>query len=62
MSRALVSLAERGIQADLDAKENLKAAYNRFMNEQDAARKSDAGEDLVRAIFGTNAIGQDTVR
>jgi hypothetical protein len=37
MSRALVSLAERGIQAEQDAKENLKAAYKRFMDEQEPA-------------------------
>jgi hypothetical protein len=40
MSRALVSLAERGIQADLEAKEKLRAAYRRFMGEQEPARKT----------------------
>jgi len=62
MSRALVSLAERGIQADLDAKKELKAAYRRFMNEQEPGAKNDAGKDLVRAIFGTDAIAEDTLR
>jgi len=52
MSRALVCLAERGVQAELDAKENLKTAYKLFMNEQEPARKNQAGKDLVRAIFG----------
>lgn len=61
MSRALVSLAERGIQAEQDAKENLKAAYKRFMDEQEPARKNDAGKDLVRAIFGKDAIAEDSV-
>lgn len=61
MSRALVSLAERGIQAEQDAKENLKATYKRFMDEQEPARKNDAGKDLVRAIFGKDAIAEDTV-
>jgi hypothetical protein len=62
MSRALVSLAERGIQADLQAKEQLKAAYKRFMNEKKPGPKNEAGKDLVRAIFGTDAIAEDTLR
>ncbi|MBK5293397.1 MAG: hypothetical protein JJE04_17200 [Acidobacteriia bacterium] len=61
MSRALVSLAERGVRAELDAKENLKATYRRFMEEQEPARKNEAGKDLVRAIFGKDAIAEDTV-
>ncbi len=60
MSRALVSLAERGIQADLDAREKLKTAYKRFMNEQKPGPKNEAGKELVRAIFGTDAIAEDT--
>ncbi len=62
LSRALVSLAERGIQADVDAQKKLKAAYRRLMNEQDPRAKNDAGKDLVRAIFGTDAIAEDTLR
>lgn len=62
MSRALVSLAERGVRAELDAKENLRAAYRRFMDEQEPARKNEAGKDLIRAIFGKDAIAEDTVR
>jgi hypothetical protein len=61
MSRALVSLAERGVRAELDAKENLKATYKRFMDEQEPLRKNEAGRDLVRAIFGKAAIAKDTV-
>jgi len=61
MSRALVSLAERGIQADLDAKAKLKAAYKRFMNERKPGPKNEAGKELVRAIFGTDAIAEDTL-
>jgi hypothetical protein len=67
LSRALVSLAERGIQADLEAKEKLKAAYSRFMDEQKPGPKNEAGKDLVRAIFGADAIAthvieRDTLR
>jgi hypothetical protein len=62
MSRALVSLAERGIEADLEAKEKMKAAYRRFMDEQKPGPKNEAGKDLIRAIFGTDAIAEDTLR
>ncbi|HEV3197859.1 MAG TPA: hypothetical protein VGZ73_08120 [Bryobacteraceae bacterium] len=61
LSRALVSLAERGVRAEFDAKENLKATYERFMDEQEPIRKNEAGKDLVRAIFGEDAIAEDTV-
>jgi hypothetical protein len=61
MSRALVSLAQRGVQAELDAKENLKKVYRQFMEEQDPARKEGAGQDLIRAIFGKDAIAEDPV-
>ncbi|MGA2040731.1 MAG: hypothetical protein ABSH42_15735 [Bryobacteraceae bacterium] len=56
ISRALVSLAERGARADLDAKANLKAVYKRFMDEQEPARKNAAGEDLIRTVFGKDTI------
>jgi hypothetical protein len=61
LSRALVTLAERGVQAEADARKNLQAAYRRFMSETEAARKDQAGRDLVRAIFGKDAIAQDPV-
>lgn len=61
MSRALVSLAERGIRADLEAKEKLKTAYAQFMKEQTPGAKNEAGKDLIRAIFGTEAIAEDTL-
>ena len=59
MSRALVALAERGVQAELDAQENLQATYRRFMKEQEPALKEEAGKDLIRAIFGKDAIAED---
>ena len=61
MSRALVSLAERGARADLDAKANLKATYKRFMDEQEPTRKNAAGEDLIRAVFGKDAIAGNSL-
>jgi hypothetical protein len=62
MSRALVTLAERGVQAELDARKNLKAAYDRFMKEPKPARKEEAGKELIRTIFGDNAIAEDPLR
>jgi hypothetical protein len=59
MSRALVALAERGVQAELDAQENLQATYRRFMKEQEPALKEEAGKDLIRAVFGKDAIAED---
>ena len=59
MSRALVSLAERGVEAEAAARKNLKLAYQRFMAEGDLRQKNEAGKDLVRAIFGKDSIGED---
>ncbi len=61
MSRALVVLAERGVRAETEAKEQLAACYNRFLSEQDPARKDAAGRDLIRVIFGKDSIAEDPV-
>jgi hypothetical protein len=61
MSRALVMLAQRGVEAEVTARRNLNATYRRFMSEADPQRKNDAGKDLIRAIFGTDAIAEDTI-
>jgi hypothetical protein len=61
MSRALVVLAERGVEAEAAARENLKAAYQNFMSEADAGRKNEAGRELIRSIFGKDAIAEDPV-
>jgi hypothetical protein len=37
-------------------------SYKRFMDEQESGPKNEAGKDLVRAIFGTDAIAKDTLR
>ena len=62
MSRALVALAERGVRAEMEAKEQLKTSYNRFLAENDPARKNEAGKDLIRAIFGKDSIAEDSIR
>lgn len=61
MSRALVSLAERGVRAEREARQDLDAAYQRFMTEREPTRKEAAGKDLIRAIFGKDAIAKDPV-
>ncbi len=62
ISRALVSLAERGVQAEVDARQKLSATYERFMKEQEPGGKEEAGKDLIRAIFGKDAIAKNTIR
>jgi hypothetical protein len=61
MSRALVALAQRGVEAEAAARENLKVTYRRFMAEADPERKGEAGKDLIRAIFGKDAIAEDSI-
>jgi hypothetical protein len=62
MSRALVTLAERGVEAEREAKLQLESAYLRFTKERDPDRKDDAGRELIRSIFGKDAIAEDSVR
>jgi hypothetical protein len=61
MSRALVMLAQRGVEAEAAARDNLNATYRRFMSEDDPGRKGEAGKDLIRAIFGKDAIAEDSI-
>src|SRR5216684_6171940 len=61
MSRALVVLAERGVEAEAAARHDLNATYRRFMSEADPERKGEAGKDLIRAIFGTDAIAEGSI-
>jgi len=62
ISRALVTLAERGVRAEAEAKEQLKASYRRFIDEKEPALKNEAGLELIRSIFGTDSIAEDSVR
>jgi hypothetical protein len=61
MSRALVSLAERGVRAESEAKQNLKDTFRRFLGEGESAAKEQAGKDLIRAIFGKDSIAEDPI-
>ena len=44
------------------AKEQLKASYNQFLAANDPDLKNEAGKELIRAIFGTDAIAEDSIR
>ena len=61
MSRALVGLAERGVCAEAEAKQQLKSAYRSFIEETAPERKNEAGRELIRAIFGTDSIAEDSI-
>jgi hypothetical protein len=61
MSRALVVLAQRGLEAEAAARDNLNTTYRRFMSEANPKRKGEAGKDLIRAIFGKDAIAEDSI-
>ena len=60
-SRALVVLAQRGVEAEAAAREKLNTAYRRFMAEADPEGKGEAGKDLIRAIFGKDAVAEDRI-
>ena len=60
--RALVALAERGVQAEAEAQRSLRSAYRGYLAESEPARKSETGKTLIRAIFGKDAIAEDSVR
>ena len=61
ISRALVLLAQRGVDAESEARAHLKTTYRRFMAESDPERKNEAGKDLIRAIFGKDALAEDPI-
>jgi len=57
----LVVLAQRGVEAEAAARKNLDATCRRFMAEDDPECKDEAGRDLIRAIFGKDAIAEDPI-
>ena len=54
-------LAQRGVDAEAAARKSLNATYRRFMSENDPVRKNEAGKDLIRTIFGKDAIAEDSI-
>jgi len=59
MSRALVVLAEHGVHAETEAKQQLSAAYHNFIEEAEPQWKDEAGRDLIRAIFERDSVAED---
>lgn len=57
----MVTLAEKGVEAEAAARESLNSAYQRFMSADVAEQKNEAGKDLIRAIFGRAAIAEDSI-
>jgi len=47
---------------EVKARAKLTGAYQQFMAEGDPAKRSEAGEDLIRSIFGSAAIAVDPLR
>jgi hypothetical protein len=62
MSRALVALAEQGVEAESLGRARVAAAYEGFISNSDQAKSDEAGKELIRAIFGRDAIAEDSVR
>ena len=62
LSRAVVSLVAKGVRAEMSEKEDLEASYGRFISEKNPAKREGAGKDLIRAVFGKDAIAEDSVR
>jgi hypothetical protein len=62
IGRALVVLAEKGAQVEREAQENLTLTYRRFLKAPATAKKDKAGKDLIRAIFGKDAIADDPIQ
>jgi hypothetical protein len=59
VGRALVVLAEKGVQVEREAQGNLALAYRRFLKAPATTKKDKAGKDLIRTIFGKDAIADD---
>ncbi len=62
MSRALVTLAEQGVEAETAGRARLAAAYEQFMSTEDVARKNEVGQELIQAIFEKGAIAEEPLR
>jgi hypothetical protein len=62
MSRALVTLAEQGVEAESAERARIAGVYERFMTTEDAAEKNEVGQELIQEIFGKAAIAKDPLR
>jgi hypothetical protein len=47
------------IRTEPGDEKNLDSAYRTFLEERDASKKEQAGRNLIRAIFGKDAIADE---
>jgi len=57
LSKAVILLAKLGVKAQKQAEESLHSTHQAFMNEIDPQALDKRGDDMIRAIFGPDAIG-----
>jgi hypothetical protein len=77
ISHALVTLAAQGLEAEAAARARLASAYEGFMSDLDPAKldqakldpakldqakRNESGRELIQAIFGKDAIAEDSLR
>jgi len=62
MSKILSGYVEHGVRSDVDSMQRFDAAYDRFMEESNLEQKAAAGRELIRSIFGDDAIAEDQVQ
>ena len=56
------SATVRQIECEVSSRSNPNASYQRFMSEADPMLKPEAGKDLIRSIFGEDAISEGPQR
>lgn len=59
LSRALVALVERGVEAEAAARARVDSTYETFMSETDSAKRDEAEGERIRAIFGEDSVADD---
>jgi hypothetical protein len=57
LSQAVILLARMGANSQRGSEANLAAQHARFLNEKDSKLRDQAGDDLLRSIFGPDSIG-----
>ena len=56
-SQAVILLARLGAKAQKVAAQKLKSSHAAFMNESDPRKRDQLGDEMIRSIFGPEAIG-----
>jgi hypothetical protein len=58
----VILLEVKRAEAEAAAQARLSAAYEGFLSERDSAKKNEAGKELIKAIFGSDAVAEDPIR